>query len=125
MVALVDDLAVLLEAKLVATDDRLRILRADSCSSEPVAVNRAAVNGSATASFSYYFPLSKGSGPRGTRTTTRGLKGAGTQCVDVRARLKGLDIRHGGVGKYGAVAVSAAVRPLHGGKRPIARLTQA
>ena len=33
-----------------------------SCLFEPVAVNRAAVNGSATRLFSWYFPLSKGSG---------------------------------------------------------------
>jgi hypothetical protein len=45
-----------------------------SRSSEPVAVNRAAVNGSTTKSLSWYFPLSRGSGPRGTRTHNPRIK---------------------------------------------------
>src|SRR5829696_10562536 len=48
-----------------------------SRSSEPVAVNRAAVNGSATKSLSWYFPLSNGSGPRGTRTHNPRIKRGG------------------------------------------------
>jgi hypothetical protein len=39
----------------------------------------------------------------------RGLTGAGTQCVEVRVRLRGLTISHGGVPESGAVAVSDAV----------------
>ena len=56
-------------------------------------------------------------GPVGFEPTTRGLKGAGTQCVDVRLRLKGLTTSHGGVRKSGAVAVSAAVSPSQEGTR--------
>jgi hypothetical protein len=46
----------------------------------------------------------------GLEPTTRGLKGAGTQCVEVRGRPNGLMSGHGRVSKSGAVAVSAAVK---------------
>jgi len=49
-------------------------------------------------------------GPVGIEPTTRGLKGAGTQCVKVRVRLTGVMIGHDRVPESCAVAVSAAVK---------------